>query len=259
MKLSPRIAIPLPTLERPEYNASGWAQYAAAVERFGADAIAVPLDLAPAQIARLVTGCQGVLLPGSPADVNPARYGHERMPETAEPDAAREDADELLIQDAYNLHKPLLAICYGLQSLNVWCTGTLVQDLLPISVNHRAGRSVETAHSVVLEPGSRLAAIVEGSSEKQRGTPGDLRLPVNSSHHQAVDTPGDGLQVVARCPEDDVIEAVEGMRPGHFVVGLQWHPERSFETSAVSRRIFESFVEAVRAWHPRANAVGTVG
>lgn len=73
MTSSVRIAIPLPTLARPDYNASGWAQYAHAVERFGAEAVAVPLDSTPGEIAHLVDRCQGVLLPGSPADVNPAR------------------------------------------------------------------------------------------------------------------------------------------------------------------------------------------
>lgn len=176
--------------------------------------------------------------------------------ETANPDDARENADRVLIQDAYNLRKPLLTICYGMQFLNVWCAGTLIQDLLPIPVNHRAGKSVEVAHTALLAPGSKLASIAE---EMQEGsvTEKGWRLPVNSSHHQAVDTAGNGLQVVACCPEDGVIEAVEGAKPGHFVLGVQWHPERSFESSPTSRLIFERFVAAARAWHSHVNVAGT--
>jgi putative glutamine amidotransferase len=249
MTARPRIAIPVPTAKQPEYNDRAWPQYAAAVEHFGAEAVAIPLDLSPEKLANLITSCQGVLLPGSPADVNPARYGQERLPETAEPDPAREDVEELLLQDAYNLHKPLLALCYGLQSLNTWRTGTLVQDLSSDPVNHR-NRKAPLAHSVAIDPASRLAEIVRDSPEVTRS--GDfLHLPVNSSHHQAVGIAGDGLRIVARCPEDGVIEAVEGFPPSHFVLGIQWHPERGFDSSPASQKIFERFVAVIADWQPR--------
>ena len=247
----PRIAIPVPTLAQAEYNARAWPQYAAAVTRAGGEPVELPLALSPAEIARLVTSCQGILLPGSPADITPAKYGEERQPETADADLARENADELLLQDAHNMHKPLLTLCYGTQSLNTWRTGTLVQHLMPMPVNHGAGRNVGIAHSVAIDPRSNLAAIVEGSPETALVGDG-LRLPVNSSHHQAIGIAGDGLRVVARCPQDGVVEAVEGTAPGHFVLGLQWHPERNFESSLASRLIFERFILAARNWHPRA-------
>ncbi len=69
------------------------------------------------------------------------------------------------------------------------------------------------------------------------------RLPVNSSHHQAIGIAGDGLRIVARCPQDDVVEAVEGTAPDHFVLGIQWHPERSTGISAASRAIFDRFIK----------------
>lgn len=182
--------------------------------------------------------------------MNPAKYGEERLPETAEPDLARENVDELLLQDAHNLNKPLLTICYGTQSLNCWRTGTLVQDLVQIPVNHRAGGSVAVAHSVLIEPSSHLARIV-GDSPEVTHTADFLRLPVNSSHHQAIGIVGDGLRVTARCPQDAVVESIEGTQADHFVVGLQWHPERSTETSQASRLLFQWFVEAAAAWEPR--------
>ncbi|MGA7708993.1 MAG: gamma-glutamyl-gamma-aminobutyrate hydrolase family protein, partial [Acidobacteriaceae bacterium] len=120
----PRIGIPIPTFAQADYNQRTWPQYAAAVTQAGGEPVAIPLTLDPAAIAKVATSCQGILLPGSPADMNPAKYGEERLPETAEPDLARENVDELLLQDAHNLHKPLLTICYGTQSLNCWRTGT---------------------------------------------------------------------------------------------------------------------------------------
>jgi putative glutamine amidotransferase len=247
----PRIAIPLPTLSHADYNSRTWPHYAAAVSRAGGEAIEVPLTLSPAEIANLSTSCQGILLPGSPADLNPGKYGAERQPETSDADPARENVDELLLQDAHNLHKPLLTICYGTQSLNTWRTGTLVQHLLPIPVNHKASGGVVIAHTVAIEPSSVLADIV-GTSSEAIHTANFLRLPVNSSHHQAVGIVGDGLRVVARCPQDAVVEAIEGQQAGHFVLGLQWHPERSLETSQASRLIFERFVRIAAAWRPRA-------
>jgi putative glutamine amidotransferase len=246
----PRVGIPIPTSTQTAYNARTWPQYAVAVAQAGADAVEIPLTHAPAEIAKLATSCHAILLPGSPADLNPAKYGEERLRETAEPDLRRENVDELLLQDAHNLHKPLLAICYGMQSLNCWRTGTLVQDLVQIPVNHRAGGSVAVAHSVLIEPSSMLADLVAGSPEVTHSAD-FLRLPVNSSHHQAIGIAGDGLRVIARCPQDAVVESIEGTQPGHFVLGVQWHPERSLETSPASRLLFQRFVEAAAAWEPR--------
>jgi putative glutamine amidotransferase len=247
----PRVGIPVPTSGATEYNRRTWRQYAAAVAQAGGEPVEIPLTLNPAEIAKLATNCQAILLPGSPADVNPAKYGEDRLPETAQPDPARENVDELLLQDAHNLHKPLLTICYGTQSLNCWRTGTLVQDLVQIPVNHRAGGSVAVAHSVLIEPSSQLAHIVQHSPEVTH-SPEFLRLPVNSSHHQAIGIVGDGLRVTARCPQDAVVEAIEGIQPGHFVLGLQWHPERSTESSSASRLLFLRFIKAAAAWELRS-------
>src|SRR5262249_9173797 len=145
--MKPRIAIPVPTTSNLEYNQRSWPQYAEAVTRAGGEPVSIPLDASPRETADLINTCQGVLLPGSPADVNPQKYGHEPIPECNPADPGRENVDELLIQDAHNLYKPILAICFGVQSLNVWRGGTLVQDLAPMPVNHSAGRTVAVAHA----------------------------------------------------------------------------------------------------------------
>jgi putative glutamine amidotransferase len=150
--------------------------------------------------------------------------------------------DELLLQDAFNLHKPILAICHGTQSLNVWLNGALVQDL-KTEVNHRPGRDVVEAHPVRIAPGSRLSGLIP------RGTESDPL--VNSSHHQAIRLPGDGLKVSAVSSDDGVIEAVELDSRQQFVLGVQWHPERTYTQSAFSRAIFAAFVEAAVVWQPR--------
>jgi putative glutamine amidotransferase len=261
MPIKPKIAIPVPHSQKPDYAQRSLPQYVRAVETSGGEAVIVQLNQTPTQIAKLITQCQAVLLPGSPADVDPEKYGAERHPKTADADPLRDAADELLLQDAYNLRKPILGICYGLQSLNVWRTGTLVQDInaqveskLRDPVNHEAGREVARAHQVRVDPVSRFAALLEenGGVEQANLSPANaLEIPVNSSHHQAAELVGDGLRVVARAPQDGVIEAVEGTAPDHFVLAVQWHPERTFETEPASRALFRSFVTAAQQHRPR--------
>jgi putative glutamine amidotransferase len=248
-----RIAIPTPTSFDLEYNRRNWSAYADAVADCGGEPIEVALDLTPRAIAELANTCHGILLPGSPADVNPSKFGQEPDPATAAADLRRENADELLLQDAHNLYKPILGICFGAQTLNVWRGGTLVQDVTVMPVNHAAARGVVVAHSALIPLNSLLAEMVD--REEAHEDDGFLRLPVNSSHHQAIGIPGDGLRVVARCPQDAVIEAVEGpQHPGerHFVLGIQWHPERTRDVSETSRALFHRLVQEAAAWTPRA-------
>ena len=95
--------------------------------------------------------CDAVLLPGSRADVDPQKYDADRHEKTAPADSKRDTVDELLLQDAYNMHKPVLAICYGLQILNVYRSGTLAQHIESV-INHSAGREVAKAHTVEVAP-----------------------------------------------------------------------------------------------------------
>lgn len=234
----PRIAIPKPKSDDTAYNDRAWPEYARAVEASGGIAIKIPLSASQAETANLVTSCEGVLLPGSGADVNPEKYGEERIPECGPADPAREAVDELLMQDAANLHKPLFGICYGFQAWNVWRGGSLIQDL-KTGVNHKPGREVREAHHVAIENDSRLG-LITGAGE----------LTVNSSHHQGLERPGDGMAVVARSPKDGLIEAVEGTEE-QFVIAVQWHPERSFDYDAASKALFAAFVRAAAEWHPR--------
>src|SRR5712692_8291524 len=212
--MAPRIAIPILHSADQEFAERAMPQYERAVELAGGEPVRVPLDQTPAQVMKIIERCDGVLLPGSKADVDPAKFGAtERSPHTAAADPRRDTVDEVLLQDAYNMRKPVLGICYGLQSLNVYRTGTLVQNI-DTSVNHAAGRKVPIAHKVQIDPGSKLASVLNSPQSP-------LVISVNSSHHQAAKVIGDGLRVVAKCPEDGVIEALEGTSPDHFVLAVQ--------------------------------------
>ena len=212
----------------------------------------ISLDQTLDQVRSAIERCDGVLLPGSKADVDPAQFQQPRLPHTAAADARRYAVDSLLLDDAYSSRKPVLGICYGLQSLNVYRKGSLVQhipDFLPevarAKVDHEAGKSVAIAHTVEIEPESKLGEIVgsEIRSSKSENS-GPTILAVNSSHHQSADSIGEGLRIVARCPDDGIIEALEGTSPDHFVLAVQWHPERSVDEDEASRAIFSALIGA---------------
>jgi putative glutamine amidotransferase len=250
--MPPRIAIPMPHSTDSAYGERAIPQYERAVTLAGGEPVRIPLNQTREQVIKMIETCDGVLLPGSNADVDPARFKETRSPRTAAADPRRDAVDDLLLEDAYQLRKPVLGICYGLQSLNVFRTGSLIQhipDFLPeetrVKVNHEAGKTVAVAHTVEIESGSRLARIVAAGV---RTATSEVRrlpvLPVNSSHHQSADAIGDGLRIVARCPDDGIIEALEGTAPDHFVVAVQWHPERSVDNDAASLAIFRALIEA---------------
>jgi putative glutamine amidotransferase len=258
------IAIPEPTSpqyvdDSIPYNQRSLPQYLHALISAGATPIVIPLHESPQRVAKILSTCHGICLPGSPADIDPQKYGAVPNALSAPPDPARAAVDELLIQDAFNLHKPILAICQGHQALNVWLGGTLIQDI-PTEVtasdpptNHAPDRSVHEAHPIVVTEGTRLAGLVP-ALKIDHDPALTSQILVNSSHHQAVQTPGDGLLVSAISPNDGVIEAVElanSSESGHFVLSFQWHPERTYDTNALSRAIFHSFVEAAEHWIPR--------
>lgn len=239
------IAIPEPTSTDSAYNLRSLPPYIAALKAAGATPVVVPVHERQDRVARLLAGVQGVLLPGSRYDVDPQRFGEDPIPECGPADPARTAVDELLLQDAFNLRKPILAICHGAQSLNVWRNGSLIQDLetdLKTPVNHRPGRDVVEAHPVEIAPESRLAKLLP---------PGAVPPKVNSSHHQAIRRAGDNLRVSAVSPVDGVVEAVELDSPEQFVVAVQWHPERTYTLSPFSRAIFAAFVQAAGTWEPR--------
>ena len=223
-----------------DYAERSVTQYENAVRQAGGEPVRIALDQSPAEVKRQIERCDAVLLPGSRADVDPQKYNALRHEKTVETDSKRDAVDCLLLEDAYAARKPVLGICYGLQSLNVFCSGSLVQHI-ESEINHGAGRAVANAHAVEVDPSSQLAAIIGTEREP---------IAVNSSHHQSADIAGDGLRIVARSSADGVIEALEGTAPDHFVLAVQWHPERSVndgpEVAESAHAIFRAFIEAAR-------------
>ncbi len=248
--MPPRIAIPMPHSSNLEYGQRAIPQYERAVALAGGVPVRIALDQPPAEINRIIEACNGLLLPGSSADVDPAKFNQPASPRTATADHRREEVDFLLLDDAYARRKPVLGICYGLQSLNVYRRGSLIQhipDFLPEAargkIDHEAGKSVAVAHTVEVEPDSMLGTIMDGVVSRGASK---IAVPVNSSHHQSADAPGEGLRIVARCPDDGIIEGLEGTAPDHFVLAVQWHPERSVDQEECSRAIFSAFVSAAK-------------
>jgi putative glutamine amidotransferase len=231
-----------------DYAERAIPQYERAVEQGGGEPVRIPLDQTAAEVEKIIESCDGVLLPGSKADVDPSKFSVARSPHTAGADPGRDAVDRLLLQDAYQQRKPVLGICYGLQSLNVYRRGSLIQhipDFLPedlrTRVNHEAGRTVAVAHTVEIESDSKLGEIL-GRRDK-------LVVLVNSSHHQSADVIGSGVRISARCPDDGIIEALEGTAPDHFVIAVQWHPERSVDEDEASRAIFRALMKAAETRH----------
>lgn len=216
-------------------------EYPAAVWRAGAVPLAIPLLPHEEFGDHLLPMIDGLLLTGSAYDLDPARYGEEEKFENRGINSERDETDAMLLSRALGARMPILGICHGCQAINVAMGGTLVQDIpgeYGDEIDHRAPSGTgEYIHEVVFEPGSILNASHEV-----------IRARTNSAHHQSIDRVGDGLKVVA-CTSDGVIEAVEGALPqSHFILGVQWHPERLAAGDDFALKPFEALTAAARAW-----------
>jgi putative glutamine amidotransferase len=243
----PRVGIPYRTHSEEVSGArEKYEKYVRAVENAGGTAVEISLGLAPPELEKLARELDAIVLPGSPADVNPVRYGAAVHPKTTEADRVREATDLALLSHCFAEGKPVLAICYGVQILNVYLGGSLIQDIaseLPASIAHAwEGRErgvPEPFHDVTIEPQSKIATAV-----------GKMETSINSSHHQAIRQPGQNLRVVARA-SDGIIEAVEWIGDANWIVGVQWHPER-MAGDAFAEELFRGLVAAARRSAVRA-------
>ncbi len=237
---TPLIGVPCYSAERaggrrPIYGNN--QTYIRALIDAGAAPLMIPPGLDLPALEMLCARLDGLLLTGG-ADIDPARYGEERLPLCGEPEPERDELELTLTHLALERDLPTLGICRGMQTLNVACGGTLYQDLAsqrPQVAQHEHGDSPRSylAHTIAIERGSRLGEIL-----------GVAEARVNSLHHQAVKQPGAGAQVVAWAA-DGVAEGMEA--PDHrFVVAVQYHPEELVATDALSRRLFAAFAQACR-------------
>jgi putative glutamine amidotransferase len=197
--------------------------------------VMIPTFCSPAVLGEYMERLDGILLPGSSSDIDPARYGQEPHPHLGKMVPDRDALDFTLLQHADQAHLPVLGICFGAQSLNVFRGGTLIQDIpsvvsAPVFHDDHGDPEEPARHAVRLSEGSVLAQLA-----------GSEVVEVNSFHHQSVGLVGANLRTAAIAP-DGVIEAIEDVN-GRFVVGVQWHPERSFQEDAFAKALFTAFVK----------------
>jgi putative glutamine amidotransferase len=213
--------------------------YADAVQAAGGTPVILPLLEDPGSLRPMVDRLDGVLLTGSASDVDPARYGAPRKPECGPVQPLRDTTDFFLLEAAFGRKIPVMAICFGLQSLNVFLGGSLLQDIpsaMRTEIRHSNPRSRgRPSHPVEIEPSSILAPLSTS-----------LRPMVNSTHHQAVDRIADGLRVIARAP-DGIVEAMTGVDSESWILAVQWHPEKSASFDEFSKNIFNLYVARCRA------------
>jgi len=208
---------------------SNGLKYAEAVARAGGIVMTVaPLAEHVDKAADLVAAVDGVLLQGG-GDIDPTRYGESRRSNTVYGIVeAHDDFEFAVVREAIRQDKPLLAICRGVQVLNVALGGTLHQDLGDVISDRESHWN--TYHPIALEPGSRIAVAMKTHSPQHS----------HSFHHQALKEVAVDLAVTARAP-DGVIEAVEHSRC-KWIVGVQWHPEDNAAESTSQQSLFDTFV-----------------
>ena len=218
------------------------AAYLHAIQQAGGVPVLLPPQLSGPARREFRKRLAGVLLTGG-GDVCPERFAEAPHPTTSDVSEARDGLEIDFTLWAIEEEVPLLAICRGLQVLNVALGGSLHQDIpseldSPLDhsqVHRQTGTRHVPTHHVKVQDGSRLAGIL-----------GALEVDVNSFHHQAIKRLGRGLAEVAWAP-DSIIEGVELEDPARFVVGVQWHPEELVAADPAARNLFAALVDRARA------------
>lgn len=195
-------------------------------------------------ISAVMNDLDGILLPGSDSDIDPLRYGAEPHPNLGSVHPVKDETDLLVLEEVEKRGLPVFAICFGMQALNVFRGGTLIQDIpsqVPIAIYHQQGPPRDRpSHAIKLDQTSLLSSLAQ-----------DKRALVNSHHHQAVDKVGREL-IATAWSSDGLIEAVEDCRPERFVVGVQWHPELGWKEDPLSQALFNHFIAATRDYRREA-------
>lgn len=215
------------------------AAYVTALESAGLIPLIVPPLSTPDAAATVLDSVAGLVLTGG-GDIDPARYGEKRHEKVHSINAARDATEAALIEEAKRRGTPVLAICRGIQMLNVALGGTLVQDIpsqceTDISHDEESARTSRT-HEVSVEPDSLIAKAI-----------GAEHLTVNSFHHQSVKRVAEGMRVTARSP-DGIIEGLESIDESWWVLAVQWHPEEMTDSPEPwDRGLFQAFARKLEA------------
>ena len=238
MKNRPRIGITM-RIEIPTERFYLSRHYSEAIEAAGGDPVHISLIPNQDYINSVVAELDGILLPGSDSDVDPLRYGQQPQQALGSVHPLKDETDLLVIAAAERRGIPILAICFGMQVLNVSRGGTLIQDIatqIAGAIKHEQGAPRERkSHPVTLLAESMIADLAAAEE-----------LLVNSHHHQAVASIGRDLIAVAWSP-DGLVEGLEDPRTDRYVVAVQWHPELGWKEDAFSQKLFAHFINHARA------------
>lgn len=221
--------------------------YSEAVVAAGGTPVQIPLIADASYIADVVSMLDGVLLPGSASDPDPAYWNEDPHPMLGRVIPERDKTDLLVLEEIEMAGLPVLGICYGMQILNVSRGGSLIQDIesdIEGSVKHQQG--------IPLDRNSHSIRIASGSIIETTLAVGSLTAKVNSHHHQSIRNVGRNLRPIA-WTNDGVIEAVEDTRDGRFALAVQWHPELSWTWDELSKKLFSTFVSVCSQKNAAAN------
>lgn len=214
--------------------------YIEAITAAGGVPITLPLMANRDFASHVVDLADGILLPGSLTDVDPQLYNAEVSPYFGQKGPERDQSDFYLLEKAFEKKIPVFGICFGHQCLNVFCGGTLYQDLphdVKSNVVHWQDEPYNLpAHNVKVEENTLLHRLF-----------GKTEVAVNSIHHQGVKKVASNLRPMAYSP-DGIVEAYENRNGGQFLMGVQWHPERMWQEDPAQLSLFHEFVGAARKW-----------
>jgi putative glutamine amidotransferase len=238
MLRKPRIGLPM-RLESETNRFYLGRDYSEALEGLGAIPINIPLIPNEDYIREILSDLDGVLLPGSDTDVDPIRYNEEPHPKLGRVVVEKEETDLLILAEAERKNIPIVGICFGMQILNVHRGGSLVQDIesqVLDSLKHQQGQPLaRNSHSIDVVENSSLSRLITKVGN----------VLVNSHHHQSIRNVGENL-IVSAYAKDGVIECIEDVRIGKFIMGVQWHPELSWNTDELSKNLFVKFIDSCK-------------
>ena len=225
------IRIAMPQMGNDLFRKYMKSKYVQSIKRAGGTVVWIELEDPDAAATQALT-CDGLLLPGG-ADVAPEHYGQSPSEKCGNPNRLRDAGEMKMLEVFFPTGKPILCICRGVQLLNVFCGGTLHQDIKDLQqCNHSDFRSrAKGCHSIALSPETKLFNII-----------GQQKIPANSMHHQAIDRLGTNLSRAA-ISEDGITEAAEHISHP-FCIGVQWHPEHMSKHNPTQQRIFDAFISA---------------
>jgi putative glutamine amidotransferase len=226
--------IGIPTRFQDEHTTGKIRLYLEPVLWAGGVPVMIPTFVPSSVLRDYLAGLDGILLPGSSSDIDPARFGEKPHPRLGKMVPERDALDFALLEYSEQANLPVLGVCFGAQSINVFRGGTLIQDIPSIVAapvfHDDHGKPEEPARHLVRMSADSLLARLAGSAA----------VEVNSFHHQAIAKVGTNLKVVATAP-DGVVEAIEDVN-GRFMVGVQWHPERGFQDNDFAKALFSELV-----------------